>query len=186
MGNNLWVTKDMKWMFHVGKGTYGASKGINTVRGVSALFNSTGWAGVTYYQNDSTTIDIRTALSNYYVLEIIFNQANNKMIVLCNDTQGSFGLADWNGATGFVPGIQPTHLFIFIKVGDTWKQRSIDSVGMTNVWNTYQSSVSGKTPPYKPFFSILPDYNQILNISYVYPAYSTERKAYQCTLTFGD
>lgn len=186
MGNNLWVTKDMKWMFHVGKGTYGASKGINTVRGVSALFNSTGWAGVTYYQNDSTTTDIRTALSNYYVLEIIFNQANNKMIVLCNDTQGSFGLADWNGATGFVPGIQPTHLFIFIKVGDTWKQRSIDSVGMTNVWNTYQSSVSGKTPPYKPFFSILPDYNQILNISYVYPAYSTERKAYQCTLTFGD
>lgn len=186
MGNNLWVTKDMKWMFHVGKGTYGASKGINTVRGVSALFNSTGWAGVTYYQNDSTTIDIRTALSNYYVLEIIFNQANNKMIVLCNDTQGSFGLADWNGATGFVPGIQPTHLFIFMKVGDTWKQRSIDSVGMTNVWNTYQSSVSGKTPPYKPFFSILPDYNQILNISYVYPAYSTERKAYQCTLTFGD
>lgn len=186
MGNNLWVTKDMKWMFHVGKGTYGASKGINTVRGVSALFNSTGWAGVIYYQNDSTTIDIRTALSNYYVLEIIFNQANNKMIVLCNDTQGSFGLADWNGATGFVPGIQPTHLFIFIKVGDTWKQRSIDSVGMTNVWNTYQSSVSGKTPPYKPFFSILPDYNQILNISYVYPAYSTERKAYQCTLTFGD
>lgn len=186
MGNNLWVTKDMKWMFHVGKGTYGASKGINTVRGVSALFNSTGWAGVTYYQNDSTTIDIRTALSNYYVLEIIFNQANNKMIVLCNDTQGSFGLADWNGATGFVPGIQPTHLFIFMKVGDTWKQLSIDNVGMTNVWNTYQSSVSGKTPPYKPFFSILPDYNQILNISYVYPAYSTERKAYQCTLTFGD
>lgn len=186
MGNNLWVTKDMKWMFHVGKGTYGASKGINTVRGVSALFNSTGWAGVTYYQNDSTTTDIRTALSNYYVLEIIFNQANNKMIVLCNDTQGSFGLADWNGATGFVPGIQPTHLFIFIKVGDTWKQRSIDSVGMTNVWNTYQSSVSGKTPPYKPFFSILPDYNQILNISYVYPAYNIERKAYQCTLTFGD
>lgn len=186
MGNNLWVTKDMKWMFHVGKGTYGASKGINTVRGVLALFNSTGWAGVTYYQNDSTTTDIRTALSNYYVLEIIFNQANNKMIVLCNDTQGSFGLADWNGATGFVPGIQPTHLFIFIKVGDTWKQRSIDSVGMTNVWNTYQSSVSGKTPPYKPFFSILSDYNQILNISYVYPAYSTERKAYQCTLTFGD
>jgi hypothetical protein len=186
MGNNLWVTKDMKWMFHVGKGTYGASKGINTVRGVSALFNSTGWVGVTYYQNDSTTTDIRTALSNYYVLEIIFNQANNKMIVLCNDTQGSFGLADWNGATGFVPGIQPTHLFIFIKVGDTWKQRSIDSVGMTNVWNTYQSSVSGKTPPYKPFFSILPDYNQILNISYVYPAYNIERKAYQCTLTFGD
>lgn len=186
MGNNLWVTKDMKWMFHVGKGTYGASKGINTVRGVLALFNSTGWAGVTYYQNDSTTTDIRTALSNYYVLEIIFNQANNKMIVLCNDTQGSFGLADWNGATGFVPGIQPTHLFIFIKVGDTWKQRSIDSVGMTNVWNTYQSSVSGKTPPYKPFFSILPDYNQILNISYVYPAYNIERKAYQCTLTFGD
>lgn len=186
MGNNLWVTKDMKWMFHVGKGTYGASKGINTVRGVSALFNSTGWAGVTYYQNDSTTIDIRTALSNYYVLEIIFNQANNKMTVLCNDTQGSFGLADWNGATGFVPGIQPTHLFIFMKVGDTWKQLSIDNVGMTNVWNTYQSSVSGKTPPYKPFFSILPDYNQILNISYVYPAYSTERKAYQCTLTFGD
>lgn len=186
MGNNLWVTKDMKWMFHVGKGTYGASKGINTVRGVSALFNSTGWAGVTYYQNDSTTTDIRTALSNYYVLEIIFNQANNKMIVLCNDTQGSFGLADWNGATGFVPGIQPTHLFIFIKVGDTWKQQSIDSVGMTNVWNTYQSSVSGKTPPYKPFFSILPDYNQILNISYVYPAYNIERKAYQCTLTFGD
>lgn len=186
MGNNLWVTKDMKWMFHVGKGTYGASKGINTVRGVSALFNSIGWAGVTYYQNDSTTTDIRTALSNYYVLEIIFNQANNKMIVLCNDTQGSFGLADWNGATGFVPGIQPTHLFIFIKVGDTWKQRSIDSVGMTNVWNTYQSSVSGKTPPYKPFFSILPDYNQILNISYVYPAYNIERKAYQCTLTFGD
>ena len=187
MGCNVWVTKDMKWMFCVGKGNFGGAKGLNTVKSVKAMFNDTGWAGVTYYQNDNSTSELRTTLANYYVLEIQFNKNSDKMIVLCNDKKGVYG-EYWGSDTYYLDGIQPTHLFCFFynKSSDVWKTVSNEIVGISNFWNTYNSS-GNQGDAYRPFFHINLNYSgNFWDMSYVFPSYSSNRKGYYAQLTFGD
>ena len=188
MGTNGWVSPDLKWFFHTplikNEANYFDKKGLGTVRGVNALFDMNGWSSTTYYQDDDSTLDLRNTLANYYVLEIQFNKNNNKILVLCNDTQGAFRKVVSND---YVNGCSPTHIFAFVYNGKKWVQLSQSLVGLTDIWNTYQNSMSGKTNSgFKPPFIISPNYEGKLKISYIYPAMERIYTAYQGTLTFGD
>ena len=188
MGTNGWVSPDLKWFFHTplikNEANYFDKKGLGTVRGVNALFDMNGWSSTTYYQDDDSTLDLRNTVANYYVLEIQFNKNNNKILVLCNDTQGAFRKVVSND---YVNGCSPTHIFAFVYNGKKWVQLSQSLVGLTDIWNTYQNSMSGKTNSgFKPPFIISPNYEGKLKISYIYPAMERIYTAYQGTLTFGD
>ena len=188
MGTNGWVSPDLKWFFHTplikNESNYFDKKGLGTVRGVNALFDMNGWSSTTYYQDDDSTLDLRNTVANYYVLEIQFNKNNNKILVLCNDTQGAFRRVVSND---YVNGCSPTHIFAFVYNGKKWVQLSQSLVGLTDIWNTYQNSMSGKTNSgFKPPFIISPNYEGKLKISYIYPAMERIYTAYQGTLTFGD
>ena len=188
MGANGWVSPDLKWFFHTplmrNVSNEFDKKGLGTVKGINALFDMNGWSSTTYYQDDDSTLDLRNILANYYVLEIQFNKNSNKILVLCNDTQGAFRRVAWND---YVNGCSPTHVFAFIYNGKKWVQLSQSLVGMTDIWNTYQNSMSGKTNSgFRPPFIISPNYEGKLKISYIYPAMERIYTAYQATLTFGD
>ena len=183
MGNNFWMSPDRRIMFYIGKGPWGASKGINTARGGSFLFNENGWAVASPSINDSYTEEVRNTLANYYVLDIQFNKKGSKMIVLCNGqkgTQGNTIIAD-----SYVEGIHPTNIFCFIVLsGGKWKNIPFSAVGLTNFWNKYTASGSGKL---RPFFSINQNYlGNSWDMSYVYPSYSENATAYYASLTFND
>lgn len=183
MGNNFWMSPDGRIMFYIGKGSWGASKGINTARGDSFLFNENGWAVASPTINDSYTEEVRNTLANYYVLDIQFNKNGSKMIVLCNGqkgTQGATIIAD-----SYVEGIHPTNIFCFIVLsGGKWKNIPFPAVGLTNFWNKYTASGSGKL---RPFFSINQNYlGNTWDMSYVYPSYSENATAYYASLTFND
>ena len=188
IGNNLWITKDLKLMLCVPKGDYGAGKGLNIVTSSSALFNANGWTGASYSLNDSLVSEINSALANYYVLDIVFNDNDNKMIVLCNDKKGSIGVTLGSGGdifNSFEIGIQPTHIFCFMKAGNKWKNISYNLVGFTNFWNTY-NSLGSQGEGYKPFFSINRNYQTGYDMGYMSPSYSNDTKVYYAKLTFGD
>ncbi len=188
IGNNLWITKDLKLMLCVPKGDYGAGKGLNIVTSSNALFNAKGWAGASYSLNDSSVSEINSALANYHVLEITFNDNNNKMIVLCNNKRGSIGVTLGSGGdifNSFEIGIQPTHMFCFMKVGNKWKNISYNLVGFTNFWNTY-NSLGNQGEGYKPFFSINRNYQTGYDIGYMSPSCSSDTKMYYAKLTFDD
>ena len=183
MGNNFWMSPDRRIMFYIGKGPWGASKGINTARGGSFLFNENGWAVASPSINDSYTEEVRNTLANYYVLDIQFNKKGSKMIVLCNGqkgTQGNTIIVD-----SYVEGIHPTNIFCFIVLsGGKWKNIPFPAVGLTNFWNKYTASGSGKL---RPFFSINQNYlGNSWDMSYVYPSYSENATAYYASLTFND
>ena len=183
MGNNFWMSSDRRIMFYIGKGPWGASKGINTARSGSFLFNENGWAVASPAINDSYTEEVRNTLANYYVLDIQFNKNGSKMIVLCNEqkgTQGATLIAD-----SYVEGIHPTNIFCFIALsGGKWKNIPFPAVGLTNFWNKYTASGSGKL---RPFFSINQNYlGNSWDMSYVYPSYSENATAYYASLTFND
>ena len=184
MGNNFWMSPDKRIMFYIGKGPWGASKGINIARGVNyILYDENGWAAESLAINDSYMEEIRNTLANYYVLDIQFNKNGSKMIVLCNEqkgTQGATLIAD-----SYVEGIHPTNIFCFIVLsGGKWKNIPLPAVGLTNFWNKYTTSGSGKL---RPFFSINQNYlGNSWDMSYVYPSYSENATAYYASLTFND
>ena len=183
MGNNFWMSPDKRIMFYIGKGPWGASKGINTARSGSFLFNENGWAVASPAINDSFTSELRSTLANYYVLDIIFNKDGSKMIVLCNGQKGAQGGAIITNS--YVEGIHPTNIFCFIVLsGGKWKNIPFPAVGLTNFWNKYTASGSGKL---RPFFSINQNYlGNSWDMSYVYPSYSENATAYYASLTFND
>ena len=183
-GLNAWVTTDMKTLMYCKRGNYGIGKGINTVTSSNSLFSvNIGWNEIaTYSINDSSTADLRNTLANYYVLEIQFNKNENKMIVLCNDTVGAQG-----GKTldQYIEGIHPTHLFTFVYNGKKWVNIPYSTLGFTNFWNKYISSGSSGAK-YKPFFNVNPNYLGSWDMSYSFPSYNENTKAYYAKLTFGD
>lgn len=183
MGNNFWMSPDRRIMFYIGKGPWGASKGINTARGGSFLFNENGWAVASPAINDSYTEEVRNTLANYYVLDIQFNKNGSKMIVLCNGQKGTQGATIITDS--YVEGIHPTNIFCFIVLsGGKWKNIPFPAVGLTNFWNKYTASGSGKL---RPFFSINQNYlGNSWDMSYVYPSYSENATAYYASLTFND
>ena len=183
MGNNFWMSPDRRIMFYIGKGSWGASKGINTARSGYFLFNENGWAVASPAINDSYTEEVRNTLANYYVLDIQFNKNGSKMIVLCNGQKGTQGATIITDS--YVEGIHPTNIFCFIVLsGGKWKNIPFPAVGLTNFWNKYTASGSGKL---RPFFSINQNYlGNSWDMSYVYPSYSENATAYYASLTFND
>ena len=183
MGGNVWISKDKRFMFYVGKGPWGASKGINIVRSTSVLVDENGWAATSITINDNFVSELRSTLANYYVLDVIFNKDGSKMIVLCNGQKGAQGGAII--ANSYVEGIHPTNIFCFMMLsGGKWKNIPYNIVGFTNFWNKYNSSGSGKL---RPFFSINQNYaGNTWDMSYVYPSYSENATAYYASLTFND
>jgi hypothetical protein len=192
MGNNMWVSSNLKWMFAVLYGTtdkpYG--KGLVTVKSATPIIGKTGWSSTTYYIDDDSTLEIRNAVANKYVLDIIFNSTDYKMIVLCNSLIGS-GL-DQDTYYSF---ISPDYLYCFVYNGKKWMEFSKESVGMSTLWNRYDNYKTipggGTSVDYKPYFNVMGVtgiYDSNRNISFVYPAkYSTyEPTAYEYSLTFGD
>ena len=192
MGNNMWVSSNLKWMFAVLYGTtdkpYG--KGLVTVKSATPIIGKTGWSSTTYYIDDDSTLEIRNAVANKYVLDIIFNKTDYKIIVLCNSLIGSF--LDKGAYYTF---ISPDYLYCFVYNGKKWMEFSKESIGMNTLWNRYNNYKTipggGTSVDYKPYFNIMGvtgTYDSNRNISFVYPAkYSTyEPKAYEFDLTFGD
>ena len=192
MGNNMWVSSNLKWMFAVLYGTtdkpYG--KGLVTVKSATPIIGKTGWSSTTYYIDDDSTLEIRNAVANKYVLDIIFNKTDYKIIVLCNSLIGSF--LDKGAYYTF---ISPDYLYCFVYNGKKWMEFSKESIGMNTLWNKYDNYKTipggGTSVDYKPYFNIMGvtgTYDSNRNISFVYPAkYSTyEPTAYEFDLTFGD
>ena len=192
MGNNMWVSSNLKWMFAVLYGTtdkpYG--KGLVTVKSATPIIGKTGWSSTTYYIDDDSTLEIRNAVANKYVLDIIFNKTDYKIIVLCNSLIGSF--LDKGAYYTF---ISPDYLYCFVYNGKKWMEFSKESIGMNTLWNRYDNYKTmpggGTSVDYKPYFNIMGvtgTYDSNRNISFVYPAkYSTyEPTAYEFDLTFGD
>ena len=183
MGGNVWMSKDKRFMFYVGKGPWGASKGINIVRSTSVLVDENGWAATSITINGNFVSELRSTLANYYVLDVIFNKDGSKMIVLCNGQKGAQGGAII--ANSYVEGIHPTNIFCFEMLnGGKWINIPYNIVGFTNFWNKYNASGSGKL---RPFFSINQNYlGNTWDMSYVYPSYSENATAYYASLTFND
>jgi hypothetical protein len=192
MGNNMWVSSNLKWMFAVLYGTtdkpYG--KGLVTVKSATPIIGKTGWSSTTYYIDDDSTLEIRNAVADKYVLDIIFNKTDYKIIVLCNSLIGSF--LDKGAYYTF---ISPDYLYCFVYNGKKWMEFSKESIGMNTLWNRYDNYKTipggGTSVDYKPYFNIMGvtgTYDSNRNISFVYPAkYSTyEPTAYEFDLTFGD
>ncbi len=192
MGNNMWVSSNLKWMFAVLYGTtdkpYG--KGLVTVKSATPIIGKTGWSSTIYYIDDDSTLEIRNAVANKYVLDIIFNKTDYKIIVLCNSLIGSF--LDKGAYYTF---ISPDYLYCFVYNGKKWMEFSKESIGMNTLWNRYDNYKTipggGTSVDYKPYFNIMGvtgTYDSNRNISFVYPAkYSTyEPTAYEFDLTFGD
>ena len=192
MGNNMWISSNLKWMFAILYGTtdkpYG--KGLVTVKSATPIIGKTGWSSTTYYIDDDSTLEIRNAVANKYVLDIIFNSTDYKMIVLCNSLIGS-GLDQGQ----FYNFIGPDCLYCFVYNGKKWVEFSKESVGMSTLWNRYNNyktvAGGGATVDFRPYFNVMGvtsihDSNR--KISFVYPAeYSTYRpSAYEYYLTFGD
>ena len=183
IGGNVWMSKDKRFMFYVGKGPWGASKGINIVRSTSVLVDENGWAATSITINDNFVSELRNTLANYYVLDVIFNKDGSKMIALCNGQRGAQGGAIITDS--YVEGIHPTNIFCFMMLsGGKWKNIPYSIVGFTNFWNKYNASGSGKL---RPFFSINQNYlGNTWDMSYVYPSYSENATAYYASLTFND
>ena len=192
MGNNMWVSSNLKWMFAVLYGTtdkpYG--KGLVTVKSATPIIGKTGWSSTIYYIDDDSTLEIRNAVANKYVLDIIFNKTDYKIIVLCNSLIGSF-----LDKSAYYTFISPDYLYCFVYNGKKWMEFSKESIGMNTLWNRYDNYKTipggGTSVDYKPYFNIMGvtgTYDSNRNISFVYPAkYSTyEPTAYEFDLTFGD
>lgn len=189
IGCNVWIPSNLKWVFFLPKMTGDSSgngvKGLNTIKSTTNIVDKTGWISSTYYKNDDSTLDLRNAVANKYVLEIIFNKNSNKMIVLCNDTKGIMGTSE---ISNYIQAVNPTSIFAFTYNGRKWVQMNQSLIGLTEIWNTYQNSKSGNDISYMPPFNIFPNYEDKLKISYIYPSYQESGlyTAYQGELTFGD
>ena len=191
MGNNMWISNNLKWMFAVLYGTTGKpyGKGLVTVKSSTSIIGKTGWISTSYYINDDSTLEIRNAVANKYVLDIIFNKTDYKIVVLCNSLIGS-GLDQGQSYTF----ISPDYLYCFVYEGKKWIEVSKESVGMSTLWsryNNYKTVAGGGTSvDYKPYFNVtsIAGLNTNKNISFIYPAtYSTYKPvAYEFGLTFGD
>ena len=189
-GRNMWISSNFKYIFFVNNSnTSHYEKGLSTIRGNDTLINvssNKGWnENVVYYENDDSTLDLRNVVQDKYVLDIVFNDRGDKMIVLCNNTKGCFVSAS-DFQKDYVEGIQPNSMYCFMLSKTKWVQIGLQTTGMSDLWNNYNNSgTSGMG--YRPTLSF--DYNNIdktTGISFVYPAYNANIKGYYAQLTFGD
>ena len=144
---NAWASSDLTFFFYSKKNTdwkLGYGKGLGTVRGDSALLTYVnGWDTVNpYYEDDASTLDLRNAVANLYVQDMIFNRASNKVMILCNDSIGSWGYNAEISSNNIFPNTQTNVILFFMYNGKKWIQINTNTVDPYGFINTYNSSVT--------------------------------------------
>ena len=184
IGGDYWVSPDLKWLFYIslsGANYQGFSKGLHTIKGSSALFGENGWTGVSY-EMEGGGADILNACQNYYILDVQFNSASNKIMVFGNSSKGAF--TESNITYGYAEGIQPDIILYFIWVENQKKFVRLNSsyIGGDTLWNDYSNSTSGgKGNIYKPLINFVNG-----EINFMYPGGNEPLNAYRYNLSFGD
>ena len=152
-GPNIWMSPDRMWIFFPPKWT---TSNITYPKGLNSYYSGKAFIGVkgstaiipndNSYLNTSHTSVIRSALSNVYVQEIIFNKTSDKMIVLTSSTSGCFGPAD--GSDTFDgDSHNPDRMFAFIYQTNTASWINVSSmVDKVNLMSSYNEGDSLKRP----------------------------------------
>ena len=152
-GPNLWMSFDRKWIFFPPKWTTSVityPKGLNSYYSGNPFINAKGSTSIipnnNNYLNTSHTSAIRSALSNVYVQEIIFNKTSDKIIVLASSVSGCFGPAD--GSDNFDgDSHNPDRMFAFVYQANTASWINVSSmVDKVNLMSSYNESDSLKRP----------------------------------------
>ena len=186
---NAWASSDLTFFFYSKKNTdwkLGYGKGLGTVRGDSTVLTYVnGWDTVNpYYEDDASTLDLRNAVANLYVQDMIFNQASNKVMILCNDSIGSWGYNAEISSNNIFPNTQTNVILFFMYNGKKWIQINTNMVDPYGFINTYNSSVASKGEEYRPDFNCYRD-GYIWRISYTYPSNSVGgTKSYYTTMSW--
>jgi len=186
---NAWASSDLTFFFYSKKNTdwkLGYGKGLGTVRGDSAVLTyANGWDTVnSYYEDDASTLDLRNAVANLYVQDMIFNQASNKVMILCNDSIGSWGYNAEISSNNIFLNTQTNVILFFMYNGKKWIQINTNMVDPYGFINTYNSSVTSKGEEYRPDFNCYRD-GYIWCISYTYPSNSVGgTKSYYTTMSW--
>jgi hypothetical protein len=174
LGPNIWVSFDTKWIFFVPKSqntSIAYPKGLNSYYGNKEFITSNVTNYIennTSYLNTSHTSAIRSALSNVYVQEIIFNKTSDKMIVLTNSVSGSFAVTDSFTFDG--DSHNPDRMFAFVYQANTASWINVSSiVDRVNLWNSYNESNSLKRPSL-----LLQDNDGNWTLSWGKPAYNVD------------
>ena len=152
-GPNIWMSFDRKWIFFPPRWTTSVityPKGLNSYYSGNPFINAKGSTSIipsnNNYFNTSHTSAIRSALSNVYVQEIIFNKTSDKMIVLTSSTSGCFGPAD--GSDNFDgDSHNPDKMFAFVYQASAASWINVSSmVDKVNLMSSYNESDSLKRP----------------------------------------
>jgi hypothetical protein len=174
LGPNIWVSFDTKWIFFVPKSqntSIAYPKGLNSYYGNKEFITSNVTNYIennASYLNTSHTSAIRSALSNVYVQEIIFNKTSDKMIVLTNSVSGSFAVT--NSFTFDGDSHNPDRMFAFVYQVNTASWINVSSiVDRVNLWNSYNESDSLKRPSL-----LLQDNDGNWTLSWGKPAYNVD------------
>lgn len=152
-GPNIWMSFDRKWIFFPPRWTTSVityPKGLNSYYSGNPFINTKGSTSIipnnNDYLNTSHTSAIRSALSNVYVQEIIFNKTSDKIIVLASSVSGCFGPAD--GSDNFDgDSHNPDRMFAFVYQTNTASWINVSSmVDKVNLMSSYNESDSLKRP----------------------------------------
>ena len=191
MGANLWFTTDRKWMFFPPSGDSFYPKGINSyyANGQQLIVDgSTSMPDDVSYLNSSHTSAMRSALQNVYVLEILFNKTQTKMIVLTNTTGAAFEIGDFEG------NYNPDAMYCFQLVNNSWVQISTQAIDRQNVLASYNST-GNQGIKYKSSLSLCDKSNDLgslamfgsqYSFNWAFPANSKPTVFYTSKITWGE
>ena len=178
-GPNLWMSFDRKWIFFPPKWTTSVityPKGLNSYYSGNPFINAKGSTSIipnnNNYLNTSHTSAIRSALSNVYVQEIIFNKTSDKIIVLASSVSGCFGPAD--GSDNFDgDSHNPDRMFAFVYQVNTASWINVSSmVDKVNLMSSYNENNSLLRPTMYPYPSVDNEGQYIF--SFGKPAYNSK------------
>ena len=191
MGANLWFTTDRKWMFFPPSGDSFYPKGLNSyyANGQQLIVDdSTSMPDDVSYLNTSHTSAMRSALQNVYVLEILFNKTQTKMIVLTNTTGAAFEIGDFEG------NYNPDAMYCFQLVNNSWVQISTQAIDRQNVLASYNST-GNQGIKYKSSLSLCDKSNDLgslamfgsqYSFNWAFPANSKPIVFYTSKITWGE
>ena len=178
-GPNIWMSFDRKWIFFPPKWTTSVityPKGLNSYYSGNPFINTKGSTSIipnnNNYLNTSHTSAIRSALSNVYVQEIIFNKTSDKIIVLASSVSGCFGPAD--GSDNFDgDSHNPDRMFAFVYQANTASWINVSSmVDKVNLMSSYNENNSLLRPTMYPYPSVDNEGQYIF--SFGKPAYNSK------------
>ena len=192
MGANVWITTDRKWMFfppYSGNSFY--PKGLNSyyANGQQLIVDdSPSMPDNVSYLNSSHTSSMRSALQNVYVLEILFNKTQTKMIVLTNTTGAAFEIGNFEG------NYNPDAMYCFQLVNNSWVQISTQVIDRQNVFTSYNST-GNQGIKYKSSLSLCDKSNDLdslamfgsqYSFNWAFPAGSKPIVFYTSKITWGE